>query len=800
MTQQNNIPDVTASASPAAAIPPTLAFGPRDIAILLIVAVATIIFFVVRSGGNSKWSPPTSSTLKSPTATSATSPTAKPPPPKKQKKSIIAKLTSTSTEDLGTPRHLFVFYGSQTGTAEDLANRFAKELKAMFSLSVTVCDLEEYDFSEILMLPASVVGSVLVGFFLATYGEGEPTDNAAEFYEWLLKGRGKGDDLADDVEDDDEEEREGAKNLNYFMFGLGNKTYEHFNAIAKRADKRFKALGSVRQGPLGSGDDDGSMEDDFLNWKPKAIEAITEYFNFDASSTQAKPSRDASHVAQFKLTEVGDAPVTAIFGGELSSGKPRSWTKEDSYVEKKATSFAYDAKNPFYAPIVKSSYLYNATYDNFKFPDVPTAGLPASDTERKVAVTLDSRSIQIERQCMHLEFSLEGSGLKYETGDHVGVYAANDTRDVLALAAALRIPEDRLDTLIDLSPVNTNEEVSRPFPTPCTIRAALTYYLDLRTPMKQYQLEILARFATNEGDREKLFDFAEKRELFVQAVESQQLTLCEVLQLFPSIQIPVAVVLGEILTRPGVRYYSISSSSAKQPKIVSATAVIVRYAIAQPTLSNRIVIKEGLATSFLQRLHELRIRYAVEHASAKSAVLATHVPVSLRTSSFRLPRNVSLPVVMVGPGTGVAPFRAFLWERVEALERSGAEVGPTWLFFGCRHPDQDFMYKDEFEEIKRRAGDDDDKVKIVTAFSRVPGQPKVYVQQTMAEHMDAIWRMLETQKGHFYVCGDAKSMAKDVNAMLVKIAQKVGGQSEEEATRWVKNLKTTGRYQEDTWS
>ncbi|KAI8812641.1 hypothetical protein BJ742DRAFT_752802 [Cladochytrium replicatum] len=798
MTQQNDTPDLSASASPAAAIDPKVAFGPRDIAILLIVAVATVIFFVVRSRG-SKLTAPTSSTVKTTTTTSTTSQAVKPPPPKKQKKSIIAKLTSTSTEDLGNPRHLFVFYGSQTGTAEDLANRFAKELKAMFSLSVTVCDLEEYDFSEILKLPPSTVGSVLVGFFLATYGEGEPTDNAAEFYEWLLKGRGKGDDLGDDVEDDNEEERDGAKNLNYFMFGLGNKTYEHFNAIAKRADKRFKALGSVRQGPVGSGDDDGSMEDDFLNWKPKAIEAITEYFKFDASSTQAKPSRDASHVAQFKLTEVGDAPVTAVFEGELSSGKPRSWNKDDTYVEKKATAFSYDAKNPFYAPIVKSSYLYKSTFDNFKFPDVSATQLPPSDEERKVMVTTDTRSIQIERQCMHLEFSLDGSGLKYETGDHVGVYAANDTRDVLALAAALRIPEDRLDTLIDLVPVNTNEEVSRPFPNPCTIRAALTYYLDLRTPMKQYQFEILARFATNEGEREKLFDFAEKRELFVQAVETQQLTLCEVLQLFPSIQIPVAVVLGEILTRPGVRYYSISSSSTKQPNVVSATAVIVRYAIAQPTLSNRVVIKEGLATSFLQRLLELRLRNASEHMSAKAAVLATHVPISLRTSSFRLPRNASLPVVMVGPGTGVAPFRAFLWERVEALERD-AEVGPTWLFFGCRHPDQDFMYKDEFEEMKTRAGGDDGKVKIVTAFSRVPGQPKMYVQQTMAEHMDAVWRMLEIQKGHFYVCGDAKSMAKDVNAMLVKIAQKVGGQSEEEATRWVKNLKTTGRYQEDTWS
>jgi NADPH-ferrihemoprotein reductase len=161
-------------------------------------------------------------------------------------------------KDLETANKMILFFGSQTGTAEDLASRVAKDVTASFGVQTLVCDLEEYDMTELSQFPDkdSLGGSKwLVGFFLATYGEGEPTDNAIEFYEWLMNGGGKGDDEGD--QEDEMVDDQVARNVDYIMFGLGNKTYEHFNSMGRRSHKRLKALGGTLVGPAGEGDDDG---------------------------------------------------------------------------------------------------------------------------------------------------------------------------------------------------------------------------------------------------------------------------------------------------------------------------------------------------------------------------------------------------------------------------------------------------------------------------------------------------------------------------------------------------------------
>jgi NADPH-ferrihemoprotein reductase len=159
----------------------------------------------------------------------------------------------------GDDQQVVFFYGSQTGTGEDLANRMAKEITANLEIQSLVCDPEEYDMSEMEKWPADK--KWLVGFFLATYGEGEPTDNAVEFFEWIMGGKVQvADVLAKLDEPDDDEETSGQplSNVTFIMFGLGNKTYEHFNGMARLVDKRFLRWGgATRIGERGEGDDDG---------------------------------------------------------------------------------------------------------------------------------------------------------------------------------------------------------------------------------------------------------------------------------------------------------------------------------------------------------------------------------------------------------------------------------------------------------------------------------------------------------------------------------------------------------------
>ncbi|KAI8586759.1 hypothetical protein BDZ88DRAFT_454637 [Geranomyces variabilis] len=738
------------------------------------------------------------------------------------KKSLVGKLRSLNNE-----KQLVLFFGSQTGTAEDLATRVATECTKQYSLPALVCDPEEYDASEIAawMTEVKETGEetkVMFGFFMATYGEGEPTDNAADFYDWIMAGTGKGDDEGDEEIDDDElMDSEALSGMPYIAFALGNRTYEHYNAVGRRLDKRLARLGAVRVGLLGEGDDDESMEEDFLKWKTTVMVEIAKHFQLDvtASGTQ----RDAPHVPLFEMIQAPETDRQQIYFGEHSAKKPRRWrssqksgndTSEVRY-EEVAKAATADAKHPHYSRIARSMPLFVDVHDEYGFDG--NLRLPKAGHKR---YQVEACKVRIERHCLHVDLDIAGSGLKYVTGDHVGVWPVNDDEHVNRLAQALHLTDKELNSVVVPKPNAANMSAANaklPFPAPCAIRTALASYLEVSACVKQHQLEVLAKYATDSAERDTLFALSENRERYVAAIEKSRKDLAEVLEAFPSVAIPVAVVLGELLPRIAVRYYSISSSSVEEPDKVGITAVMVRYAIPSCHPAHRpedkeddsVVIKQGLATSWLQRLHEERTQ-----TSTSSDPMSTHdeplplprfhLPMYIRASTFKLPKNPKLPVVMVGPGTGVAPFRAFVRERFHlAKTRPDIQVGATWLFYGCRHPDKDFLYRDEFESMQKAVDEGEVKLnlKIITAFSRWEGHDKKYVQHRVQEHAAQVWDMIGMQGGSFYICGDAKHMAHDVNATLGNIAYTNGAMNSlEQGKAWVKELKTKGRYLEDVWA
>jgi len=214
------------------------------------------------------------------------------------------------------------------------------------------------------------------------------------------------------------------------------------------------------------------------------------------------------------------------------------------------------------------------------------------------------------------------------------------------------------------------------------------------------------------------------------------------------------------------RLYSISSSPKANPGRVSLTIDTVRYRVGPRD-------RLGVASTFLG-----------ERVAPGEAVKA-YVQ---RAHGFRLPNNPETPIVMIGPGTGVAPFRAFLQERQALGARGGA-----WLFFGHQYRQHDFFYEDEFN-VMRKAGS---LSRLSLAWSR-DGSQKFYVQDRMREVGSELWRWL-AEGAHVYVCGDAKRMAKDVERALVDIAAEHGARSTEEAVSFVGGLKKAGRYQADVY-
>ncbi|XP_053375626.1 NADPH--cytochrome P450 reductase-like [Mercenaria mercenaria] len=190
------------------------------------------------------------------------------------KKLTVAPLARSSSYDpsfinkmKNSGRNVVVFYGSQTGTAEEFAGRLAKDC-AGYGMKGMVADPEECEMEDLARLTEIENGMVI--FCMATYGEGDPTDNAQEFYEWLQTG---------DVE---------LPGVKFAVFALGNKTYEHYNATGKYVDKRMEELGGERVFELGMGDDDGNIEEDFVTWREKFWPAVCEYFGVEATGDQVK--------------------------------------------------------------------------------------------------------------------------------------------------------------------------------------------------------------------------------------------------------------------------------------------------------------------------------------------------------------------------------------------------------------------------------------------------------------------------------------------------------------------------------
>ncbi|KAG6442570.1 hypothetical protein O3G_MSEX002457 [Manduca sexta] len=547
----------------------------------------------------------------------------------------------------------------------------------------------------------------LAVFCMATYGEGDPTDNSMEFYEWIKNG------------DPD------LTGLNYAVFGLGNKTYEHYNAVAIYLDKRLEELGATRVFELGLGDDDANIEDDFITWKDKFWPAVCEKYNIESTGEEEL-------IRQFRLVvhAPDEIPPNNVFTGEIAR-------LHSLQVQRPP----YDAKNPFLAQIKVNRELHHGG----------------------------------DRSCLHVELDISDSKMRYEAGDHVAIYPINDSNLVERLG---NLTGSNLDEIFSL--INTDQESTKknPFPCPTSYRTALSHYIEITALPRTHILRELAEYCADEKDKQQLLLMAtnsqEGKALYQSFVVDACRNIVHILEDLPSCKPPMDHIC-ELLPRLQPRYYSISSSPKLHPETVHITAVVVQY----KTPTGR--VNKGVATTWL-----------AQHKPEEGKPLP-RVPVYIRKSQFRLPMQPQTPIIMVGPGTGLAPFRGFLQERA-FVRANGKEVGDNILYFGCRHRDQDYIYKEELEEFEKN-GD----VQLKLAFSRDQAH-KIYVTHLLEKDLDQLWDIIGNRNGHFYICGDAKNMAVDVRNIVLKAIQEKGGRTESEAVQFLKKLESMKKYSADVWS
>uniref|UniRef100_UPI00398EFA45 nitric oxide synthase, inducible-like n=1 Tax=Pristiophorus japonicus TaxID=55135 RepID=UPI00398EFA45 len=364
--------------------------------------------------------------------------------------------------------------------------------------------------------------------------------------------------------------------------------------------------------------------------------------------------------------------------------------------------------------------------------------------------------------------------LKYLPGEHIGIFPQNQKALVNALIEKLYempLPHQRIQLEVNNGNSARDWKADERIPI-CSLSEALTYFLDITTPPPQQLLKKFAQLAAEESEKSRLLELSQNFQEYEKWKSFNSPTILEVLEEFQSIRCPAMFLLTQLLLlKP--RYYSISSSLDMNPGEIHLTIAVVNY----KTRDGQGPMHHGVCSTWFNTIETDEL-----------------VPCYVRsTAGFHLPKNQSKPCILVGPGTGIAPFRSFWQQRQHDIEKRGIKAGPMTLVFGCRNSEIDHIYKEETRELKNKGilkG-------VYTAYSREPGQQKTYVQDVLREKLPSeIYKVLHKENGHIYICGEIK-MAQDVTETLKDIIAKQGGMNIEDAEEFITELKNQKRYHED---
>ncbi|MCP1834710.1 cytochrome P450/NADPH-cytochrome P450 reductase [Bradyrhizobium sp. USDA 4532] len=578
---------------------------------------------------------------------------------------------------------MLVLYGSNLGSAEELATRMA-DLSEINGFATRLGPLDDY----VGKLPEE--GGVLI--ICASYNGAAP-DNATQFVKWL----------------DSDLPKDAFAKVRYAVFGCGNSDWAAtYQSVPRFIDEQLTKHGARAVYPRGEGDARSDLDGQFQKWFPEAAKVATKEFGIDWNFT-----RTAEDEPLYAIEPVAQGAVNTI----VTQGGA-----------------------------------------------VPMKVLANSELQTKAGAHPSERSTR------HIEVELPSS-LKYRVGDHLSVVPRNDPTLVDSVARRFGfLPADQIRLQ-----VSEGRRAQLPVGNAVSVGRLLTEFVELQQVATRKQIQIMAEHTRCPATKPKLMAYVGDDDAsaarYRTDVLAKRKSVFDLLEEYPACELPFHLYL-EMLSLLAPRYYSISSSPAGEAQRCSVTVGVVEA----PASSGRGIYK-GVCSNYLAR---------------RRAGDTVHATIKETKAGFRLPDDNAVPIIMIGPGTGLAPFRGFLQERA-ARRAQGATLGPAMLFFGCRHPEQDFIYADELKAFAA-----DGVSELHTAFSRADG-PKTYVQHLVAAHKDRVWELI--QKGAIvYVCGDGGRMEPDVKATLISIYRERTGVDTDAAARWIEEMGTRNRYVLDVWT
>ncbi|EPE08878.1 nadph-cytochrome p450 reductase [Ophiostoma piceae UAMH 11346] len=526
-------------------------------------------------------------------------------------------------------------------------------------------------------------------------------------------------------------------NLRYAAFGLGDSNYLHFNNVIIAATQMMDELGATAVLPLGKADAaiEGATEEHFTAWKTELIALLQNTFGL-----QEKPP---VYVPQLEVVDDDSLDIQ-----DLNLGVP---VHSDGN------------KNTKVSPIVEL--------------------LICSDRE-----LFDQSATS--RSCIHMEFDITDlPQVQYKTGDYVSIWPSNPDNEVETLLSVLGMETVR-DVPILIKPLDGQAKLL--VPTPTTRKALFEHYLEISAPVTQDTLLQLVQLAPGAKARSFLQLLGSDKARFDQFSRQAHVTLGRLLQYAAREEgetcswskLPLSFVIEALpVLRP--RLYSISSSNVIAPRNPTLTALVVQTPLAEKPDE----FLPGLASSYLKSLCQNRQK---AHGSERRTVHA-----AFRKSKFHPPASPAIPIIMIAAGSGIAPFRGFVLERAR-LAQMKQKVGKTVLFFGCRHPSQDFVYREELEGALATLPD----AELAPVFSRleeINGQPR-YVQDLLRARGEELAELILDQGARVYVCGRA-AMGREVAAAIREAVTARNPEFQDEAARmqWWDRWRRAGGFSEDVW-
>ena len=673
---------------------------------------------------------------------------------------------------------LLLLYGSQTGTAQEVAEQIA-EMARRRNFEPRLSSMDAYP-------RAQLDDEALVLFVCSTTGEGTCPDNMARFWRFLLRK-----DLPPSV----------LGRMHFGIFGLGDSSYSKFNAVARRLGARLLQLGATEICSRGLGDDQSTYG--FLS-------------DLDPWLAQLWPRVLARYPLPPAHT-VDDAPrleplpfAVRWLGAKSAEGSQRGAEESTGAAAAAATTGTAGAADatPTAAAVGASGFVAHPWYR------APAGAHNATVYPARVLANTRMTAADWEQDVRHLDLDISqpdssGQQLNYRAGDVALLYPENTGNGIdgflraqgMDPAAAIAIEHADATAAVGAGVAPPmpppggggaaagSQPLPLDLPSPLTVGQLFARHLDvLGTPRRRFFGQ-LSLFTPDEEEREKLLEIAstEGSDLLHDYCKREKRTYVEVFADFPKVRVPLDRLIA-LIPPLQPRAFSIASSALAHPGRLQLCVGIVRFTT--PWKRTR----TGVCSSWIAALQPGAV-----------------VPLWVRPGLLHMPPEpdtLTKPMLMIGPGTGIAPMRAMMEERavLRARARAAQAQGAapedasllrdrnTLLYCGCRQESKDFLYGEQF----RSSVESDDLLTLRTAFSRDQVH-KIYVTTRLMENAAEVWGVI-AQGGYVYISGSANRMPADVREIMETIAQEQGGMSAQDATKLFNQLERRGRYNVEAWS